>query len=120
MTDILSLGQKVFVYWNIRKKLYSVLDYKTRRLVCHTGRIKLKDVVFKVSETRRQHVIRTRRKNVHAGLVGRVTGMAAAFLLARYDPYENKTFVDSDGNALLTAEKASLAVRDGRAVVMYH
>ena len=113
-------GQKVFVYWNIRKKLFSVVDYKTRRLIQHTDSIKLKDAVFKVSEVRRRRVIRTKCKNVHAGVVGLVTNMAAVFLHAYYNPYVNETFVNARGEALHTADKVSLRVTNNSAVVLYH
>ncbi len=91
----------VFVYYNIRKKLWSV-RYEGL-VICHLNKIVLKDVTFKVSEAGRQRVLKEQRKNVHAGVQGE---LATEFAIdqwwrtkngyvatARYNPYKYKTFV---------------------------
>jgi len=64
---------KVFVYFNLRKRCFSVKAlegmYKGR-VIAHRDSLHLQDAEFKVSEKGRQRVIRERRKNVHAGVVG--------------------------------------------------
>lgn len=64
---------KVFVYFNLHKKVWSVKALEGRnkgRVIAHADKVLLRDVTFKVSEAGRQRVIREGRKNVHAGAVG--------------------------------------------------
>jgi hypothetical protein len=64
---------KVFVYFNLHRKLFSVkaLEGPNKgKVISHTTYLWLKDVTFKVSEAGRQRVLREKRKNVHAGVVG--------------------------------------------------
>jgi hypothetical protein len=71
---------KVFVYFNLHKRVFSVkaLEGKDKgRVIGHRTSLAIDNPVFKVSEAGRQRVIRERRKNVHAGVVG--------FLTAPYD-----------------------------------
>lgn len=65
--------QKYFVYFNLHKKLWSVKNMKTGRVEFHAERVLLKECVFRVGERGRQRVIREKRKNVHAGVVGYLT-----------------------------------------------
>lgn len=64
-----------FVYWNLHKGMWSVkaLDGPNKgRVIDRVSQIVLADVRGKVSEAGRQRVLREGRKNVHAGLVGRI------------------------------------------------
>ena len=64
---------RVFCYFNLHKHCYSLraLDGADRgRVIAHAREAVLRDVRFKVSEAGRQKVLRERRKNVHAGVVG--------------------------------------------------
>jgi hypothetical protein len=64
---------KVFVYFNLHRKLFSVkaLEGPNKgKVIGHTYSVSLNDVTFKVSEAGRQRVLREKRKNVHAGVVG--------------------------------------------------
>jgi hypothetical protein len=64
---------KVFVYFNLHKKVWSVkaLEGPNKgRVVAHRNALSLYHCTFKVSEAGRQRVIREQRKNVHAGIVG--------------------------------------------------
>lgn len=64
---------KVFVYFNLHRKLWSVkaLDGKARgKVIAHCERVIVRGASFKVSEAGRQRVLREGRKNVHAGIVG--------------------------------------------------
>lgn len=64
---------KVFVYWNLHKNLWSVkaLEGNNRgRVIARLPYVYLTNVTQKVSEKGRQRVIKTKQKNVHAGIVG--------------------------------------------------
>ena len=64
---------KVFVYWNLHRDCWSVkaLDGPNRGgVVHHATRVALHGCRFSVSESGRQRVLRDKRKNVHAGVVG--------------------------------------------------
>lgn len=68
---------RVFVYWNLNRGLWSVKalegPYKGR-VVFRTPHVILTGAEGKVSEAGRQRVLRERKKNVHAGIVGRWAG----------------------------------------------
>lgn len=64
---------RVFTYFNLHKKCWSIKALEGEfkgRVIAHAKRVILKDCTFKVSEAGRQRVLRTKRKNVHAGVVG--------------------------------------------------
>ena len=64
---------RVFVYFNLHKKVFSVkaLEGENKgRVIAHSEYLDLHNVTFKVSEAGRQRVLRERKKNVHAGVVG--------------------------------------------------
>jgi hypothetical protein len=68
---------RAFVYYNLHKGCWSIkaLDGSAKgRVVVHADRVLLRDCEFKVSEAGRQRVIRERKKNVHAGVVGELEG----------------------------------------------
>lgn len=89
---------KVFVYWNLHKKCWSVRDIKTRKVIEHLQELSLIDCEFKVSEAGRQRVIREKRKHVHAGVVGCLVSRGACEYYRRigkevfYNPYKTETF----------------------------
>ena len=113
---------KVFVYFNLHRKCWSIkaLDGERKgRVIGHAAYIDLADVQWKVSEAGRQRVIRERKKNVHAGAVGtleawtsidgkrhgvavglstfdRISSEAGdtAPVTVTYNPYKGPTFVD--------------------------
>lgn len=106
-------GQKVFVYFNLHKKLFSVRDHATGIVVGHTDMIALENVTFKVSEAGRQRVLREKRKNVHAGVMGTVKDFPCpvAWSTAFYNPYKYESFVDINGQKLSTASLVVLIKR---------
>lgn len=99
---------RVFVYYNLHKKCFSVkaLEGENKgRVVAHRDFLDLYDVTFKVSEVGRQRVIRERKKNVHAGVVGyweydiAVRGTRLYNLQNKqltYNPYKYDSFVYID------------------------
>lgn len=95
----LEQGQKVKVYRNLHKDCISVVDNKSGLVVAHTQQILLKNVQFKVSEAGRQRVLKEKRKNVHAYLVGEfvtseVKDLDGIKQQAYYNPYTTKHFID--------------------------
>lgn len=70
---------RVFIYYNLHKHCWSIKCMEGRRyglVVGHTAGLILKDATFKVSEAGRQRVLRERKKNVHAGVVGRLLAVS--------------------------------------------
>lgn len=114
---------KVFVYFNLHKKLFSIkaLEGPNKgRVVGHSNCITLKDVQFKVSEAGRQRVLRERKKNVHAGVVGHWNGELAMDIVHRcitsvtYNPYKYDSFVYKDNESPI--QKASQAFLTNRRI----
>jgi hypothetical protein len=113
---------KVFVYFNLHKKCWSVKALEgpcKGRVVRHARLVYLTNVTPKVSEAGRQRVVRTGRKNVHAGIVGTMQFAAgddspaewssAVLHLKRqfvradavtYNPYRFETFVNMGDKAM--------------------
>ena len=96
------------VYFNLHKKCLSV-QYKGK-VIDHAKSICLKDVEFKVSQAGRARVLREKRKNVHAFVVGDVSLNRPPMYYLRkysdkyteferrvtYNPYKYKSFVYAD------------------------
>lgn len=109
---------KVFVYFNLHRKLFSIKalegDMKGR-VIAHRQHVLLNDATFKVSEAGRQRVIREQRKNVHAGVSGTwfeddVHSKTSAFITINgsaimYNPYKYSTFVHLYGEHPITSAR---------------
>jgi hypothetical protein len=89
---------KVFVYRNLTKKCWSVRDVKTKKVIEHRETLTLLDCTFKVSEAGRQRVLRTKQKNVHAGVEGYLCDIVPvhAGVQVYYNPYKQSTFTIKD------------------------
>ena len=69
---------KVFIYWNLHKQCWSIRAQEGEdrgRVIGHAHAFQVTDPMFKVSEAGRQRVLATKRKLVHAGIVGELTGV---------------------------------------------
>ena len=100
--------QFVTSYWNSHKGLYSVLDYKTRRVIDRSNDVFLINPNFVVRQGGRERVIREGKKNVHAFAVGYRPSKFTAeewdvyytsgktWKDVTYNPYKNDTFVWKD------------------------
>jgi len=93
------IGQQVRVYFNLHKKMLSVQTKQNGqwKLIGHAEDVYLNNVTFKVSEAGRQRVIKNKRKNVHAFIIGEITNGFKSldldpFLTVRYNPYEMDKF----------------------------
>ena len=97
---------KVFVYYNLHKHCWSVkalTGENKGRVIRHAAVVTLRDVVGKVSEAGRQRVLKEKKKNVHAGIVGTLVStdtippsdvLRTAMRPITYNPYKYTTFVD--------------------------
>jgi hypothetical protein len=119
---------KVFVYFNLHRKCFSIkaLEGPNKgRVVAHRDDVLLFDAAFKVSEAGRQRVLRERKKNVHAGVVGqwdetgtdlitidRVTTVGTPIT---YNPYKYDTFVHLYGlRPIKTGRLVALTVSENK------
>jgi len=64
--------QKVRVYWNLHRKVWSVQDVKSGRVCDHLQHISLTDAKFVVRKGGQKRVREEGKKNVHAFAVGYV------------------------------------------------
>jgi 5-formaminoimidazole-4-carboxamide-1-beta-D-ribofuranosyl 5'-monophosphate synthetase len=111
---------KVFVYFNLHKKLFSIKAMEGEnkgKVIGHSPVVLLDDVTFKVSEAGRQRVIRERKKNVHAGVMGHLNAQGIRLVIATrdlttkvtYNPYKYQSFVEVEtSEPVLTANNALL------------
>lgn len=100
--------EKVFIYFNLHKKVFSVRSMKSGLVIAHVSNIEISDAVFKVSEKGRQRVIEEKRKNIHAGVVGFISKdeqtiqkLGSKIKKAKYNPYKYSTFVDDESEERL-------------------
>ena len=97
---------KVFVYYNLHKKCWSVKALEgpqKGRVVAHRDLVVLGNPEPKVSQKGRERVLREKRKNVHAGIVGEWKENSVLLTLApdcikfgreiTYNPYKYTNFV---------------------------
>jgi hypothetical protein len=100
------MTMRVFVYFNLHRKCWSIKalssegSIKRGRVFAHAKTVHLIDCTLKVSEAGRQRVLREKRKNVHAGIVGELIAYDFAYDFApvngvavTYNPYKYETFV---------------------------
>lgn len=99
-------GLKVKVYYNLHKKTFSIADYKTGLVVGHGDCFTLTCPTFKVSETGRQRVLREKKKNVHAYVIGLWEGESPSipnhfynWQQVYYNPYTVTNFMSGDREA---------------------
>lgn len=110
-------NMKVFVYYNLHKDCWSVKALDGKRagyVVAHRTKLELRDAKFKVSEAGRQRVLREKRKNVHAGVVGEWEPFKQEYdTLVSYNPYKNGHFYrKADDTAIY--EAGVVAFKDKR------
>jgi hypothetical protein len=106
---------KAEVYFHSTKKVFSIrVD---GRVVDHRLSVCMRDVAFKVSEPGRQRVLREKRKNVHALVVGEIVESCQAGDEVKYNPYRNSTFVTLDGSPIFSADFVRLDVVEKRSKI---
>ena len=93
---MLDVDKRVYVYFNLHKKIWSVRQAGSR--VEHHKTVCLRDVRYLVQPAGRKRVIKTGVKNVHAGLSGYIVGSVPVPSISFdviYNPFKYSTFVDS-------------------------
>ena len=133
---------RCFVYANLHKACWSIKALNgpnAGRVVAHADKVVLQDATFKVSEAGRQRVLKERRKNVHAGVVGVLvahrgatwryadpsahsrilsgkhwfsTNFVDAGISVTYDPYTGPTFVNRATQEPVSQARAALLSDD--------
>jgi len=112
MMHTINVQKKVKVYYNLHKKCLSV--QQAGKVRCHTNYICMKDCEFKVSQAGRQRVLKEKKKNVHAFVIGYLTAPEVLDTFCpsfeegcdvTYNPYKYNSFIDKkDGTPIKTAE----------------
>lgn len=94
------MGRRVFVYRNLTKKCLSIKC--NGRVVGHAHTVQLLNVEFRVQRGGQRRVRTSGHKNVHAGVVGILTGfkpLGTHTTQVYYNPHKVDTFViKSTGN----------------------
>lgn len=110
-------GQQVRVYFNLHKKKLSVQTKQNGRwkVAGHKEDVYLHNAKFQVSEAGRQRVIKNKRKNVHAFIIGEITdGFKSLdldpFFTVRYNPYTMSKF-QCQGNDVSAAKTVMIQGR---------
>jgi hypothetical protein len=112
------MTNKVFVYFNLHKHVFSLQSRNKEDygLVSgHADHVILKNVKFVVREGGRQRVLKEKKKNVHAGVVGEVVqglpegNVSVLEFPVTYNPYQTTSFVKrADREAVYEADYAIL------------
>jgi hypothetical protein len=113
---------KVFVYFNLHKRVFSVKALEGAekgRVIGHRTSLAIYSPVFKVSEAGRQRVVREKRKNVHAGVVGFLTAPydwtkeLVEWTPVLYNPYVFSSFVTMLGKPVHKSQFARMNIVNG-------
>jgi hypothetical protein len=117
MKDMIDKNKRVYVYFNLHKKVWSVRQ--SGKVVEHTKSIMLKDCKYLVGKSGRERVLDEGRKNVHAGVSGYVVDTIPPCRThsdIAYNPYRNEGFVlrlDPDEDSVEWSHYAHLECGDG-------
>ena len=88
---------KVRVYWNLHKKMWSVQDTKTNKVIGHKQHITLWNAKFVVRKGGQKRVREQGKKNVHAFAVGLITDdkqqVYDSWNRVKYNPYTDDYFM---------------------------
>ena len=91
-------------------------------MVGHADQVELRKVDFKVSETGRQRVLKERKKNVHAYVVGFLDDALARYWDVKivYNPYKYDSFRlwTDDTVKVQSADAVILRIRNGRGDIL--
>lgn len=119
----------VDVYRNLHKKIWSIRDRKTGRVVDHKEYVYVLDAKFIVQPAGRQKVLQEGRKNVHAFVRGTLATYQEVLdkpdkfylitdYLVRYNPYKaDHFFYENPENRI---DKADLVELDSEGVTAWH
>lgn len=118
-------GKKVFVYFNLHNKHWSVKH--NGKVIGHAKEVHIDNPEFRVSEAGRQRVLSEGVKNVHAGVVGTVNARPEVSDSEKkrisYNPRKAAHFVEKEtGNPVHGADTAHMVVeeKDGARIPHVH
>lgn len=100
------MTKHVEVYRNLHNGKLSVRDRKTHLVIGHVDYITLCCVRFRVSQAGRERVLRERRKNVHAFVVGKIIEFGGA---DNYKDRNLKEYVYERGRNLCLFDNGTVA-----------
>ena len=110
---------RVFVYFNLHRKCWSIKAMEgpsKGRVIGHADAIALDRAEFRVSQAGRQRVLREKKKNVHAGVVGwlrpDIPILSGGWEGAYYNPYKVETFVRLDTKGPIKRAKWAVLCED--------
>lgn len=98
---------RVQIYFNLHKKCLSIK--RKGKVIGYCKSAELENVTFKVSESGRQRVIREKKKNVHAFIVGDIVSNDEEYTptgeLVKYNPYVFASFTKWSNRMLIHKAK---------------
>lgn len=93
-------GQRVMIYWNLHKNVYSMMVGGRVLKGEYSDNIILKNVEFRVRQGGRERVNKEKKKNVHAFVIGEITFSDECsdcnWRSVTYNPYKYDSFVYRD------------------------
>ena len=100
---------KTRVYFNLHKRCLSLQEKVNGewKVVRYAEEVILTNAEFKVSEAGRQRVLKEKKKNVHAVVVGECNGRRDYPTTKKqifYNPYKAPTFLDAESNPVHHAD----------------
>ena len=107
-----------YIYFNIRKKCFSVRVGKQK--IYYTKKIKLRNVKYLLSEKRKKRVLKENVKNVHAGISGIECDFQYDSLGCKitYNPYFDKKFkIVRSGEYICWSEYCLLKIQKEKPLV---
>ena len=112
---------KVKVYWNLHKRCFSIQH--RGKVIAHKNEVVIHFPEFKVSEAGRQRVLREKRKNVHAFVIGYYDSDSVSQAVdsghsVTYNPYKYETFVFANTDEpVYNADVARCVTVDGKGCI---
>lgn len=98
------IGKKVMVHYNLHKHTFSITHKGL--VISHADYVKLNDVEFRVRQGGREKVVKEKRKNVHAFVIGALIEYCKYPCeslpsepnnhIVTYDPYKYNSYVMKD------------------------
>lgn len=108
-------AKKFFCYRNLNRKgvVWSAKNTKTGLVEQRSTTFYIKNPTFKVSQAGRARVLKQKKKNVHAGVVGQLVRRSKVpdgltWYRASYNPYTHTNFMSQYNDILETADFAIL------------